>query len=265
MAKALPLKKGSYWISAKWGYSSGAGHFAYDLATNGTGHPVYSITDGTVVACNDGVWDNYTHGLGGPFSGKASNWIVIQFKNRKTGKTNYAFYQHLKRGIKVKKGQRVQPGQHIGNVGLTGNTSGPHLHLAVADHAYKGNRYSYMDNNGGGATWTPMSVAMEIPVAGAPAPAPVPAPARPTVTKANVKPGKKNADVKVYQKELRRVVGPRVAAKLNPGGATGYFGKETRTLTRWVQINKLGAKRGTPGADGVPGAKTFKLLGLHTK
>lgn len=260
MAKALPLKKGSYWVSAKWRYSSGSGHFAYDLATNGTGHPVYSITDGTVVACNDGVWDNYTHGLGGPFSGKASNWIVIQFKNRKTGKTNYAFYQHLKRGIKVKKGQRVQPGQHIGNVGLTGNTSGPHLHLAVADHKYYGDRYSYMKNNGGGATWTPMSVAMEIPVAGS-------APAKPAVPssikKINVKPGKKNNDVLTYQKALRRVAGAATAKRLNPSGATGMFGKETRALTRWVQINKLGAKKGSTGADGIPGAKTFKMLKLN--
>ena len=260
MAKALPLKKGSYWVSAKWRYSSGSGHFAYDLATNGTGHPVYSITDGTVVACNDGVWDNYTHGLGGPFSGKASNWIVIQFKNRKTGKTNYAFYQHLKRGIKVKKGQKVVPGQHIGNVGLTGNTSGPHLHFAVGDHKYYGDRYSYMKNNGGGATWTPMSVAMEIPVAGS-------APAKPAVPssikKINVKPGKKNNDVLTYQKALRRVAGAATAKRLNPSGATGYFGKETRALTRWVQINKLGAKKGSTGADGIPGAKTFKMLKLN--
>lgn len=261
MAKALPLKKGSYWVSAKWKYSSGNGHYAYDLATNGTGHPVYSITDGIVVACNDGVHDNYTHGLGGPYSGKPSNWIVIEFKNPKTGKTNYAFYQHLKLGIKVKRGQRVVPGQHIGNVGLTGNTSGPHLHFAVGDHKYYGDRYSYMKNSGGGATWTPMSVAMEIPVAGA---KPVSA-ARPTVVRSAVKPGKRNASVKKYQKELRRVAGAKVSARLNPGGATGYFGKETRALTRWVQINKLGAKKGTPGADGVPGNGTFKLLKLTTK
>ena len=260
MAKALPLKKGSYWVSAKWRYSSGSGHYAYDLATNGTGHPVYSVTNGTVVACNDGVYDNYTNGLGGPYSGKPSNWVVIQFKNPKTGKLNYAFYQHLKRGIKVKKGQKVVPGQHIGNVGLTGNTSGPHLHFAVGDHKYYGDRYSYMKNNGGGATWTPMSVAMEIPVAGS-------APAKPAVPssikKINVKPGKKNNDVLTYQKALRRVAGAATAKRLNPSGATGRFGKETRALTRWVQINKLGAKKGSTGADGIPGAKTFKMLKLN--
>lgn len=258
MAKALPLKKGSYWVSAKWRYSSGAGHYAYDLATNGTGHPVYSITNGTVVACNDGVYDNYTHGLGGPYSGKPSNWVVIQFKNPNTGKTNYAFYQHLKRGLKVKKKDKVVPGQIIGYVGLTGNTSGPHLHFAVADHAYAGNRYSYMNNNGGGATWTPMSVAMPVPNTPTPT-----APKKLTAAqRGRVKPKARNSATKLYQKRLREVAGPAVSARLNPGGATGYFGKETRALTRWVQINKLGAKKGTPGADGIPGNKTFKLLKL---
>ena len=32
---------------------------------------------------------------------------------------------------KIKKGDILVPGQKIANMGITGNTSGPHLHLAV--------------------------------------------------------------------------------------------------------------------------------------
>lgn len=44
----------------------------------------------------------------------------------------YVFYAHLKRGsINVKPGDRVVPGQELGRLGNTGNTSAPHLHLHV--------------------------------------------------------------------------------------------------------------------------------------
>lgn len=258
MSKQLPLKKGSYWISAKWRYSSGSGHFAYDLATNGTGHPIYSITDGKVVACKDGVYDNYTKQVpDGPYSGKPSNWIVIQFKNRNTGKQNYIFYQHLKRGIKVKKGQKIKVGQLLGYVGLTGNTSGPHLHLAVGNHAYYGDRYSYMNNNGGRATWTPMSVALNAPGTKTSEPKKLSA-----NQLASIRPGKKNRYIKRYQQALRKALGATRAKKLNPSGATGRFGSETKAMTKWLQINKLGAKKGSKGADGIPGNKTFEILKL---
>lgn len=44
----------------------------------------------------------------------------------------YALFAHLKKGsIEVKKGERIQRGQHIASVGNSGNTIQPHLHFQL--------------------------------------------------------------------------------------------------------------------------------------
>lgn len=48
------------------------------------------------------------------------------------GKTVYSIYGHFGRTA-VSVGDTVTPGQHIGNVGMTGNTTAPHLHLQMAE------------------------------------------------------------------------------------------------------------------------------------
>lgn len=51
-------------------------------------------------------------------------------------RNRYAFYEHLRPGsIPVRAGDRVRAGQAIGAVGFTGDTTGPHLHMHVADCA----------------------------------------------------------------------------------------------------------------------------------
>jgi murein DD-endopeptidase len=52
----------------------------------------------------------------------------------KIGEKQYVFYEHLKPGsIKVKPGQKVTKGRVIASLGFTGQSTGPHLHLHVAD------------------------------------------------------------------------------------------------------------------------------------
>ena len=74
-----------------------------------TGTPVRTVAEGTVTFAG---WQN---GYG--------NVIVVNH-----GKDRETVYAHLSR-IDVKKGQRVGQGDHIGAVGSTGWSTGPHLHF----------------------------------------------------------------------------------------------------------------------------------------
>jgi murein DD-endopeptidase MepM/ murein hydrolase activator NlpD len=85
-------------------------HLGIDYAAP-TGTPVQAIGDGRV------VW-------AGP-KGGAGNLIEIQHNN---GYSTY--YMHLSR-VLVRSGQRVEQGQRIGLVGMTGLATGPHLDFRI--------------------------------------------------------------------------------------------------------------------------------------
>ena len=40
-------------------------------------------------------------------------------------------YGHLEPGLRVRVGESVTTGEVVGSVGLTGNTTGPHLHFEI--------------------------------------------------------------------------------------------------------------------------------------
>lgn len=86
-------------------------HPGIDIAT-GLGMPVRPIQDGTVQEVSYGFW-----GLG--------NHVVLDH-----GQQVLSLYAHMGR-VYVKKGDQVTPLSTLGQVGLTGRTSGPHTHLEV--------------------------------------------------------------------------------------------------------------------------------------
>ncbi|MBQ2810591.1 MAG: peptidoglycan DD-metalloendopeptidase family protein [Alphaproteobacteria bacterium] len=116
--KSVPVGKPvwSYWLSSPFGKRSdpfnkkSAAHKGVDLASN-KGNKIKTMAKGKVVRAE--------------WNGGYGNYIEIDHGNG--FKTKYA---HLNKSY-VEKGQYVQQGEPIGEVGSTGRSTGPHLHYEV--------------------------------------------------------------------------------------------------------------------------------------
>lgn len=80
------------------------------------GTPTYAIADGIVSYVEDP----------GPYCGAS-----VFIEHNVNGEQFTSVYCHLKVGIPVKPGDVVSKGQVVGNIGMTGITTGPHLHLEI--------------------------------------------------------------------------------------------------------------------------------------
>ncbi|HEX6231549.1 MAG TPA: peptidoglycan DD-metalloendopeptidase family protein [Jiangellaceae bacterium] len=225
-------------VTATKRYSNGSAHFAYDYAMP-IGTPLFAISDGVILGCNDGVRDQPRGKSAG--SGAPSNWVLLGTKWK--GKKVTVYYQHMTRGLRVKTGQKVKEGQPIGASGNSGNTTGPHLHIA-ASWGYLTSRYAYLANGGNNKV-----VIFPTPNIWAGTKSPIA-----TVRLSSLKPGSRNTDVKTYQQALRAFG----MAKHNPAGVTGYYGTETKAMTR-AAYRKLGWLDGNLN---VPGPQLLAKLGL---
>jgi hypothetical protein len=100
-----------------------------DLARMKSGVPVVAAAPGVVRAARDQMPDT---GKTGYEAAKETdralgNAVVVDHGGGWT-----TFYGHLRQGsVKVRPGDRVEKGQKLGDVGLSGNTEFPHLHLEV--------------------------------------------------------------------------------------------------------------------------------------
>ncbi|MGN1418158.1 MAG: peptidoglycan DD-metalloendopeptidase family protein, partial [Acutalibacteraceae bacterium] len=126
---------GAYTVSSNYGYRSASisgwsFHGGTDIIKAGggsTGIPVIAAASGTVVVAQSG-YSGYGH------------TVVIDHGNGL--RTRYA---HMQAGsIRVRVGQTVYQGQQIGNIGSTGNVTGPHLHFEVLKNGVKVNPRLYI-------------------------------------------------------------------------------------------------------------------------
>ncbi|MEG2719921.1 MAG: peptidoglycan DD-metalloendopeptidase family protein [Oscillospiraceae bacterium] len=102
-------------VSSGYGGRSMGWHTGVDLTRPGgsTGAPVVASASGTVVTAGGG--------------GSYGNHVIISH-----GNGVQTLYAHMLRGsIRVSPGQKVSAGQVLGNIGATGNVTGPHLHFEV--------------------------------------------------------------------------------------------------------------------------------------
>lgn len=79
-------------------------------------------------------------------------------------------------------------------------------------------------------------------------------------------PGQRNADITVFQGALRKYVGSTLAAQLNPSGATGFYGNETKAMcTKAYQItaNATHNSAWLKGDLTTPGQGLIERIGLR--
>lgn len=112
-ANAWQLPLASYRLTASFGQASGlwsSTHTGLDFAAP-TGTPVMSVARGTVRSTD--------------YAGAYGNRVVVALEDG-----TEVWFCHLN-SFSVSPGQTVDGGQQVGTVGMTGNTTGSHLHLEV--------------------------------------------------------------------------------------------------------------------------------------
>ena len=97
------------------------------------GKPILAVADGTVVGTRDDLQDQVPGALPAnlPIDEADGNFVVLDIRSGL-----FVNYAHMRPGsVTVKLGDKVRRGDQIGEVGNTGNSQAPHLHLHVMDGA----------------------------------------------------------------------------------------------------------------------------------
>jgi murein DD-endopeptidase MepM/ murein hydrolase activator NlpD len=111
-------------LTSGYGWRNGKFHYAIDIAAP-YGTPFYAAAAGRV-----------THaGYLGAYG------IMVELDHGNGFLTRYAHAS----SVAVSNGQQVASGQVIGYIGLTGNTTGPHLHFELHNQGVKVNPLEYLD------------------------------------------------------------------------------------------------------------------------
>jgi hypothetical protein len=117
---------------------------------HGWSEPIYAPFDGTVIASKDG-WSERKHlhilkdlavvlknalifdpRKTNDLRPVLGNHIILKMREKEV----FAFFAHARCGsLRVREGDEVRLGQHLANVGHSGNSTAPHLHFHLMDRA----------------------------------------------------------------------------------------------------------------------------------
>jgi len=84
------------------------------------GVPVFAALDGRVISVQDGEFDR-NHGQ---TSARFDNHVVLEHESGR-----FTIYGHLRKGLDLRRNDRVVAGQQLGWTASSGNSSWPHLHF----------------------------------------------------------------------------------------------------------------------------------------
>ena len=129
------LKSGSHRVTSSYGNRSGGFHNGIDIVK------YYSSLD-SIIAHTDGYVVEIKDGLGNM---KGTNSYGNYIKLSHNG--YYTLYAHLKKGLKLKIGDKVNKGDVIGYMGDSGNAYGAHLHFEVWRGNTRIDPTSYLTND----------------------------------------------------------------------------------------------------------------------
>lgn len=121
---------GYYNLTSSYGTRWGRLHGGIDISSAGIcGKPIVAAADGVVIAA-------------GYNKGGYGYWVMINHGTN-NGKQYSTVYGHMISNPVVSTGQTVKAGQHIGNVGSTGDSTGNHLHFEVRVNGSRVNPMNY--------------------------------------------------------------------------------------------------------------------------
>jgi murein DD-endopeptidase MepM/ murein hydrolase activator NlpD len=130
--RATQLPGDHPYVNASTGVPDSTDHFgssasAYDFALP-IDTSVLAIGQGVVVASVNVVPDNQGSGTSWATSNPYGNFVTVRY-DMGSGDFLYATYAHLKLNSGIPVNTVVSSGTTVGRVGLTGNTTGAHLHI----------------------------------------------------------------------------------------------------------------------------------------
>ena len=122
-----PVNCGIY--EGTWHYSSGGVHLGADFST-AMGTPIYAVGNGVVLKSSDGCPAGYLGNTCGG-SGSTGGGNQVYLLTSINGSLYAVKYLHMLAGTPIAQGTIVSAGDKIGEVGTSGNSSGPHCHIEV--------------------------------------------------------------------------------------------------------------------------------------